>query len=301
VIVHHDPVTRHRAPQPPERRRGGKGGGQNSGSNGNGGASSTNHTGTHAVTDDVKNALAQIAASTLHTHQDPASTATEQQGASLAGTPSAGTASSDTQARDAQVREAQAPDSQRVESRSGEPREDERAAGDQAHPRHLAGEVAFAGRADRQDAPRGRRGSRGRGARRIQDDADKTVQPAGAFDDRSDDAADAQSSHSSSAAAIDETRASRDRDAGELPAAQTASEGSSRPAAAVSILDIPVAAHVDQKPVVDPAQAQEILGSVLDALPEPKKPGQGRSRRRVTTAGLTGGTVATQADDSQAS
>jgi ribonuclease E len=188
-----------------------------------------------------------------------------------------------------------------MESPSGEPREDERAAGDQAHPRHLAGEVTIAGQAGRQDAPRGRRGSRGRGARRIQDDADKTVQPAGSFDDRSDDAAGTQSSRPSDTAAIDQAPASRETEHGEPPTAQTASEGASRPAAAVSILDIPVAAHVDQKPVVDPAQAQGILGSVLDALPEPKKPGQGRSRRRVTTTGLTGGTVATQADDSQAS
>jgi ribonuclease E len=31
-----------------------------------------------------------------------------------------------------------------------------------------------------------------------------------------------------------------------------------------------------------------LLDSVLSALPEPKAPGQGRSRRRVTTAALTG-------------
>ena len=35
-------------------------------------------------------------------------------------------------------------------------------------------------------------------------------------------------------------------------------------------------------------EAEELLGSVLDALPEPKAPGQGRGRRRVTTAALTG-------------
>ncbi|MBO0979874.1 Rne/Rng family ribonuclease [Microbacterium sp. SD291] len=34
--------------------------------------------------------------------------------------------------------------------------------------------------------------------------------------------------------------------------------------------------------------AEELLDSVLDALPEPKAPGQGRGRRRVTTAALTG-------------
>ena len=35
-----------------------------------------------------------------------------------------------------------------------------------------------------------------------------------------------------------------------------------------------------------------LLDSVLSALPEPKAPGQGRSRRRVTTAALTGTPVA---------
>ena len=34
--------------------------------------------------------------------------------------------------------------------------------------------------------------------------------------------------------------------------------------------------------------AEQLLDSVLDALPEPKAPGQGRGRRRVSTAALTG-------------
>ena len=37
-----------------------------------------------------------------------------------------------------------------------------------------------------------------------------------------------------------------------------------------------------------------LLDSVLEALPEPKAPGQGRARRRVTTAALTGTPVAPQ-------
>ncbi|MCT9001640.1 Rne/Rng family ribonuclease [Microbacterium memoriense] len=40
-----------------------------------------------------------------------------------------------------------------------------------------------------------------------------------------------------------------------------------------------------------------LLDSVLSALPEPKAPGQGRGRRRVTTAGLTGTPVATAASE----
>lgn len=40
------------------------------------------------------------------------------------------------------------------------------------------------------------------------------------------------------------------------------------------------------------SEAELLLDSVLDALPEPKAPGQGRARRRVTTAALTGTPVA---------
>jgi len=76
VIVHHDPVVKHRQTQQPpqnERRRG-RGGQQSSGTGGSGTAgSASNGNGhaagaTHAITDDAKNALAQIAASTMAAH-----------------------------------------------------------------------------------------------------------------------------------------------------------------------------------------------------------------------------------------
>ncbi|WP_442928271.1 Rne/Rng family ribonuclease [Microbacterium sp. CCNWLW44] len=38
-------------------------------------------------------------------------------------------------------------------------------------------------------------------------------------------------------------------------------------------------------------ETEQLLDSVLDALPEPKAPGQGRARRRVTTAALSAGTA----------
>ena len=74
VIVHHDPVTRRHVPQvqaePGTGRRG----------RGKGGASSSNQQpqrsngpvngGTHAITDDVRNALARVAAKTVHTDHD---------------------------------------------------------------------------------------------------------------------------------------------------------------------------------------------------------------------------------------
>ncbi len=59
IIVHHDPVTRHRQSPQPEPKRRGRGGQQAAPKNGNGNG------GTHAITEDVKNALAKIAASTI--------------------------------------------------------------------------------------------------------------------------------------------------------------------------------------------------------------------------------------------
>ncbi|MDF1478751.1 Rne/Rng family ribonuclease [Leifsonia sp. H3M29-4] len=55
----------------------------------------------------------------------------------------------------------------------------------------------------------------------------------------------------------------------------------------VAILDIPVAKAARQPRRALPKDAEQILGSVLDALPEPKQPGQGRSRvsRRAGSAG----------------
>jgi ribonuclease E len=65
VVVHHDPVVRHRPPSS---------GGAPSGNSGRrparSGASSSPANGTHVITEGVKSALAQIAASTIHHHED---------------------------------------------------------------------------------------------------------------------------------------------------------------------------------------------------------------------------------------
>lgn len=59
VIVHHDPVAKHRPAGSGNARR------PRNGSGGNGGSQ-----GTHVITEGVKSALAQIAASTIHPHAD---------------------------------------------------------------------------------------------------------------------------------------------------------------------------------------------------------------------------------------
>ena len=62
IIVHHDPVVKHRAADGGARKRGGRGaaGGASGVKNGIGSA------GTHAITEDVRNALSKIAKSTIH-------------------------------------------------------------------------------------------------------------------------------------------------------------------------------------------------------------------------------------------
>ncbi|MEU1970545.1 Rne/Rng family ribonuclease [Microbacterium sp. NPDC019599] len=62
IIVHHDPVVKHRAaaPSPQSSRRGPRQGAPSGGPS----------NGTHVITEGVKSALAQIAASTIHHHDD---------------------------------------------------------------------------------------------------------------------------------------------------------------------------------------------------------------------------------------
>jgi ribonuclease E len=75
--------------------------------------------------------------------------------------------------------------------------------------------------------------------------------------------------------------------------------GEDEPVAAPEIVEPPV-----EQPAKKPRKKREgsarprtekdlLLDSVLNALPEPKAPGQGRGRRRVTTAALTGTPVST--------
>jgi ribonuclease E len=190
VIVHHDPVVKHRPPQqaPTERRRGR--GGQQGGQQNTGGASTTSTNGaTHAITDDAKNALAQIAASTILAHAHD-----EQSGehATQAGSDSA------------------------------------------VHGKHVAGSA--------ESAP----------------------------------------SETENAEAAEQ-------------GAETAAAAEIGSAEAVAILDIPVTKAPKNSRRVKAKDAEQLLDSVLDALPQPKQPGQGRSRsRRVTTASLSGGVIASE-------
>ncbi len=188
IIIHHDPVTRHRQSPQPETPRRGRGKGGNGNGNGNdsqrsGGASNNGSSGgqkpnggTHAITDDVKNALAQIAASTI----------------------------------------AHAPVDERPE-------------------------------------------------------AEASAVPTGETTD--------------SAATTEATKVESVAVAAVDAAVEAAVEAAGE--AAVEILDIPVKKNSRGPRRISTHDAEQILDSVLDALPEPKQPGQGRSRvsRRASSAG----------------
>ncbi|WP_349902846.1 Rne/Rng family ribonuclease [Parafrigoribacterium humi] len=198
VIVRHDPVTKHRQSAQPEPRRGRKGG--NGGDSGRGGSGGSNQAksstgGTHAITEDVKSALAQIAASTIV---------------------------------------------------------------------HAGG---------------------------TEDGAQIGAQD-GAQDDRQK-GADAAAVLASGLAASSDTPAAADT--GERAPAHPEATPSTPDNSLLEILDIPVKKNARAPRKLSTHDAEQILDSVLDALPEPKQPGQGRSRtsRRASSQG----TVTTHSDD----
>lgn len=229
IIVHHEPILKHRAAQQAERGRGrGRGNGQQQAAPA---SEPKAHTGTHAITEDVKHALAQIAASTIP-HGEPKPAASEAMA---------------TEANEAQAAEsAAAPAASAPAEAPNEPQ-----------------------------AGSGRR--RGRHRRVTQE----------------------QGAAEASAAAVTVTTEPAQAEPAQEPA-QSAPVAESTPPA--SIVDLPPVAPVERKRPVRIEDAEVLLDSVLDALPAPKKAGEGRSRsRRVSTAALsTAGAppVITRADGS---
>lgn len=254
IVVHHEPIFKHRgAPQQqqPERRRGGRGNGQNGG---NGGTPPQHvapsepkaHTGTHAITEDVKHALAQIAASTIpHAEHHDGETAA-------------------------------APAAEPATAPASEAKADDASGGRQ-----------------------GRRRGRGRRASREQNSAASEAAPASPGE--SDAPASGAVTDAAGDPAANEAAAAQPV-APEAPASSAPDEADAAVEEApviASILDLPVVAAPRTRP--EPAaDTAELLDSVLDALPAPKKAGEGRSRsRRVSTAALSpagGAPVITRAD-----
>ncbi|WP_158863915.1 Rne/Rng family ribonuclease [Leifsonia sp. AG29] len=221
VIVHHDPVVKHRQPQqqPTERRRGRGNGGNGAPAAASSGPSGAPHAGTHAITDDAKNALAQIAASTIHAHHEE--------------------------------HEAEAPSGVAATSAASAPLETAAAEG--------------AGPEQREGASKRRR-RKGKGA--PQPEAQQDAETAVAENGTEPGPAEAQTEDAEHDGFVPLI---------ELP------------------LPEPAAAPAVTRP--SPEETELLLDSVLDALPAPKEPGQGRSRsRRASTAVIAGGELASSGE-----
>ncbi|SOC88301.1 ribonuclease E [Curtobacterium sp. 314Chir4.1] len=249
-------------PGPSKGRRKGRGNGNGStgnggntggnGSNGTGGSGSPHGSSTqaHQITDDVKNALSRIAASTIphEEHEGAATPASASSAVSADSVPS-------------------------VPSAPAAPEPGESSA--QEHGEQASGSKR-----------RRRRGGRGAGAPDANPTAEVAAQPA------DEPAAPSSASEPAAAAAAPEVVPAAAAESAEPAKAPTRRRvSSSAPVTptetSVAILDIPIAA-TKRAPRTVSGDAESLLDSVLQALPEPKQPGQGRSRsRRVSSPSIS--------------
>ncbi|PCN48239.1 ribonuclease E/G [Curtobacterium sp. 'Ferrero'] len=237
------------------KSRGGNGGGSNgNGGSGNGNGGSGNGSGNsqsshaHQITDDVKNALSRIAASTIpHDEQDHPVT-----GVATPATP--------TSAPEAASDGATAPTS----------------GGDQAErPSDAPAEQSGGGSKRRR-----RRGGRGGSDQSAQQSGTEQAGTEQSGTDQSGARSETTPAAAPAPASADETPSAPVRRRVSSSTPVTPSEHT------VAILDIPVAVTAREPRKV--ADAESILDSVLNALPEPKQPGQGRSRsRRVSSPSIS--------------
>ncbi|MFP7760704.1 Rne/Rng family ribonuclease [Marisediminicola sp. LYQ134] len=250
IIVHHDPVTKHRqTPQPETGRRGRKNGSSGSSTSGSASGGKANG-GTHAITDDVRNALAKIATSTIAPATESAAPMSDgAESAASNPTVDAGATS------DPVSSEVVSSDASSNDGSSGTPAE--------------TTDTPASGAPSKSGSRRGR-GRSGKSSNQATDEVG--AQP---------------SAGSATAPAPDATSAEAT-----AAAAETVTIAAAETAAA--ILDIPVAKKQQRAPrAMSPHDAEQILDSVLDALPEPKNPGQGRARtsRRASSAGTVSAPV----------
>ncbi|ROS59606.1 ribonuclease E [Frigoribacterium sp. PhB160] len=287
--------------QQEQRRRGGAQAGPKSGGSapqgpgraGSSAPTSPAHptTGTHAITEDVKNALSRIAASTIAHAEDgerPGDSAAEAAAAveaaiDAAAAQATGTESSSSSSTGSSSDAGQ--DEQQGEGRRGRGRKSRRASRSGREADQQAGDQQ-AGDQQAGDQQTGDRPAAG--------------QPShdGPTSDRDRDRADDRSGVAAASATVEPvvvptaTEEAPAAPAASTPKAERSTESRrssavvSTPDASVAILDIPVAATRREPRKLSSEDAEQLLDSVLGALPEPKQPGQGRGRsRRASSAG----------------
>jgi len=309
VIVHHDPVTKHRIQQAPQpeiagsrRGRGGKGNGSSNGSsagngssNGNGGQNTGNQqqqpqvasapkapsTGTHAITDDARNALAQIAARTVAAQQEqPKADASAPVDAPASAAPVV--ASAPVETPETPPRSNRRGSQKRDEPKSEPRAEQNDAAGTEPAAQTVpeaADEQPLMSRQPVQGKIEARQPRERQATQRVVKEpterqaTQKVQQPERASNSR-------RGSGRQQAPKADAPVAAAPRQEAPVAAPAAATE-------TVDILDIPVSKAPRAGRRMNNRDAEQILDSVLEALPEPKQPGQGRSRtsRRAGSAG----------------
>jgi ribonuclease E len=252
-----------------ENGRSGNGGNGtgNSGSSGSSGSSNGGSSQAHQITDDVKNALSRIAASTLsHDEQEAAAAATEAEASSSAD------ASTST---DSTGGEQPTGSKRRRRGRGGRGGDQQTAA---------APETTEATEAPQAPA------------------AEPVVEP----EARAPKASATKGSAPKAAAPnVTEPEVASAPKAKAPARRRVSSSATVTPTDnSVAILDIPIAAAPKREPRAVAPDAESLLDSVLQALPEPKQPGQGRSRsRRVSSPSISAPATPTEepADDADGS
>ncbi|WP_058728429.1 Rne/Rng family ribonuclease [Curtobacterium oceanosedimentum] len=289
-------------PGPSKSRRKGRGGNGSTGGNGNG-QGGTGHVGNggsgngsagqssqaHQITEDVKNALSRIAASTLP-HDEASS------GAPVTGvaSPRGGAATPEAEAGVSSAADAPASSASPVSApergsegaTGGGDRDGEQPSGSKRRRRRGGRGAGSAAPEQRGADERGadehgtERGAEERAVERVADDA---------VPDRDARAGTSASGAAPARGTAPEAPAQDPAPAKTAPARRRVS--SSAPVTptenTVAILDIPVAV-TKREPRPSRGDAESLLDSVLQALPEPKQPGQGRSRsRRVSSPSIS--------------
>ncbi|MDM7886946.1 Rne/Rng family ribonuclease [Curtobacterium sp. RHCJP20] len=289
-------------PGPSKSRRKGRGGSGSTGGNGNG-QGGTGHAGNggsgngsagqssqaHQITEDVKNALSRIAASTLP-HDEALS------GAPVTGvaSPRGGAATPEAEAGVSSAADGpassaspvSAPERGSESATGGGDRDGEQPSGSKRRRRRGgrgAGSAAPEQRGADERGPDERGAERGTEERAVERASD------GAVPDRDGRGVASASGAAPSQGTAPEAPAQDPAPAKTAPTRRRVS--SSAPVTptenTVAILDIPVAV-TKREPRPSRDDAESLLDSVLQALPEPKQPGQGRSRsRRVSSPSIS--------------
>ena len=245
-------VEQQDAAQRPSRGRKPRGGNGN-GASGNGGGASQ----AHQITDDVKNALSRIAASTVVHHadspvsapaSDPVAADESPSVAAVAGAPASADldAATSVEAAENAVSTPGGSSDEQSTSRSGRRRSRRASRSTLALPNEPREAIAAP---EPSIAPRG--------TNTVAPQPEHDARPA---DEPADEAAKSGSRRVSTTAPV----------ASDAP---------------VAILDLPIAATKRVAPRVTGEAAESLLDSVLQALPEPKQPGQGRNRSRRVSSG----------------